>query len=120
MMLYSLSVFISDIILNSDHSKKLGEDSVSLVYSFGNFYSLLCKAHSSIFFVSEESFLIKLLHHTCDTRRRNIEIIRNINSRHITLLMDKFVDYFKIIFHPVCATPSYYSVGVTNGCKPCA
>src|SRR5687768_9640043 len=114
MMLYTFCVFVSDIILNPNHLKKLSKYSMLLANGFSHLYSFVCETHSSVFFVSEKPCFMEFFHHPCNTWRGNIEIIGNVNRCRIALLKNKFIDYFEIVFHPISTIFSNRPIGFTN------
>jgi hypothetical protein len=115
MVFDTLSVAVGGIFIHSNHLEKLGKNTMSIVDVLCNGHPRFCEAYAAVFLVVYVAALVQPLKHLSYAGRANVEIVRDVNCRSITLAGYQLINDFKVVLHPACPANLLSIVGITDG-----
>jgi thiosulfate/3-mercaptopyruvate sulfurtransferase len=115
MVLYTLCVAVGGIFIYSNHLEKLSQNTMSVMDVLCNSHARFCKAYSTVFLIVYVAAFIQPLKHLAYARRANIEVVRDVDCRSITLPGYQLINDFKIILHAGRPANLLGVVGITDG-----
>jgi thiosulfate/3-mercaptopyruvate sulfurtransferase len=115
MVLDALRVAVGGVFIHPNHLEKLSQNTMPVVDVLCNSHARFCEAYSAVFLIVYVAAFVQPLKHLGYAGRANIEVVRDVNCRSITLPSYQLINDFKVVLHAGRPANLLGVVGITDG-----